>query len=518
MKKIIKNNFLLIFIVLFASAIFFTNLSGQDYSLDEPETLVVAKSILKFGFPSAWDGKNLISVNNGSDFKQIGSKYFWTWHPWVQHYLAAAGLLFFGDSLTGLRIPFVFLALLTVITLYFISQELFEKKLTSFLLSLHLVFLLPFFLYIRQARYYSAGVFFSLIILWLLIKHFKNRWDKNSTLLFLVSSLLLFMTNYLIWISTMIVLIIIMFFKKRMEIIKVVIVEVIFVILWFLIFKPYNGNIFFNYSGLTVLIGNFFKYFSYINNFIFPFLLIPFLIFTKDKRLNFFALLILWISVKIIFDSIFLVPHGRYLVDLFPIFILLYGYIYNYFFNKKLKIVSFVIFALVITTNILYSIPARIISPARVKFSFWPTAYAIELTGKYKSMMPQLSTYLKDKYNDGDLFWSNEYRWYIYKYSDVPHVSPICNSITNKFLGPPSVIDPEKIRWFIFFQHDDRLTKNLENVPCLGKNWQERLIKDYHKRIFRLSSSVFIINDPDIINRQFPPVKAKEDQIIIYEK
>ena len=201
MKKIkffIKKNFLLILIILISSTLFLTNLSGQDYSLDEPETVILAKSIFKYGFPSAWDGQNLVSTNNGKDIIFLNGNYFWQWQPWFQHYLVIFGISIFGDNIFGQRFFFALLGVGTVIISFFIGKELFKHKLLPFIISLQLIFLLPFFLYVRAARYYSPSSFFSIFIFYLIILNLKNKWGKRQTILFFITNLLLFFSNYLV--------------------------------------------------------------------------------------------------------------------------------------------------------------------------------------------------------------------------------------------------------------------------------------------------------------------------------
>jgi len=100
-----KRHLALILVFVLSTIILLTNLNGQDFSLDEPDTVAVARTIGEFGYPSAWDGRALIDVEG--NFTQIGNRYVWTWHPWLQHYLAYFGLHVFGKAPGDIRLIFV---------------------------------------------------------------------------------------------------------------------------------------------------------------------------------------------------------------------------------------------------------------------------------------------------------------------------------------------------------------------------------------------------------------------------
>lgn len=512
----------IILIAIIAGIIFLTNLGGQYYSLDEPETVILGRTILKQGLPLAWDGQNFVSGTNGLDSSFIFGKYIWKWHPWFQHYLAAASIFIFGDSVGGSRFLFALFGVGSVLVIYKIAELIFQNKSVAFLVSLQLIFLLPFFLYVRQVRYYAPAAFFSLVILFLLLIYLKRNWNLKEKIFMGLSTFFLFMSNYVLWFSTILIIIPIFFlFKKRdKKIFAVLIAEIIFAVAWFVVFKPYGGNVMVSNSIHGSLINNFKTYISYINGFIFPLLLIPlvFILIRNSKKLVYFFLILFWIIVKLAVDTAFLDPHGRYLIDLFPVFIVLYGFIYLFLLKKQKAFLLVIIFLIFSTTNILHRNTLKDLFAQKFNSPFWPVNYKTELTGQYPNMILEIGNYMKNNARKGDLYWSNNYRWYLYESSNVPSVSPLCNLENRNLKGFSSITRMQNIRWFIFFQHDNRLPSSLNNIPCFGKEWQEKIEKEYTKINFPLSNSVYIVNDPDIVNRQYPPVKAMRDQVIIYEK
>ena len=506
----LKKNVLISLLIIIASLIFFTNLSGQDYSLDEPETVTLAKSIFVHGFPSPWDGLNLVSTNNGRDIIFLNGNYFWQWQPWLQHYLIFLGINIFGDNLFGQRFFFALLGVGTVVLTYFTGKELFKNKYVTFLICLQLIFLLPFFLYTRSARYYSPSIFFSLFVFYLFILGLKNKWKEKQTWSFLFINILLFFSNYIVWLTTSLFAFFLAYAKKNKKILYVLFAQFILAIIWFLIFKPYSGNtlVFNQFKNIPI---NMIKNFSYINTFVFPLILLPMAFLIRKNKI--LLLLFCLVFLKVFVYSIFLIPHGRYLSDLFPLFVLISGYIYDYLLIRKKTLIALLLFLIITFTNLLNLPPNVVLAKQKMIFHFWPQEYYVELTGKYQTVMPQLGNYLKSRYKKGDLFLSNNYNWYVYYYSKVPAVSPVCDAKKNQFIGPETITKKSNVRWVIIFP----LNNNYQ-FPCMSfKNLQD-LESKYKMVELKFNKDTRVVNDVDIFNRQFPPIKIREGEVYLFEK
>lgn len=515
---IIRGHLFITLLLLFFSSIFLVNLSGQDYSGDETGTLFVARTILKYGFPSAWDGQMLLSLSNGADFTKIGDFYLWNWHPWLQFYITFLGIFFWGDSVEGTRMPFALFGVFTVIILYFTAHELFKNKFISFMISMHLIFLLPFFLYVRNVRYYSLGAFFSILTIYLLIRYRKNKWSLTSTIILFLSTFLLFHTNYIIWVSTLFLLIISWLIKKNRSLLIIILFEIVFGAIWYLIFKPFGGNVGISSNFGWEFAKNIGHYFSYTNNYLFPLILFPFvyavLRSSKSSLKSSTILLSFVIAIKLFFYSIFLYAHGRYLVELAPIFLLFYGFIYKYLLEKKLAIVCLLFFLVTITTNILNLAIYAPLRPSQSKIEFWLPKYSIELTKKYKSIYPVLGKYFQEKYKPGDLIWSQDIS---YNYTKAPSLSYVKDAKTGSIINPAGVRNPDKTRWFVYFGSEELFYKNLSSSPYYGKEWKNKIKKNYNKLKFKYNNNLYSINDGDVFNRHYPPLKFSQD-IFIFEK
>src|SRR3954469_23530891 len=81
-----------------AALLLLVNLGGRCLWEDEAETALLGRSIIHHGVPVAVDGGVVISQEAG---KEIGPDGVWRWSPWLQFYVAAAGLRFVGDSAFG---------------------------------------------------------------------------------------------------------------------------------------------------------------------------------------------------------------------------------------------------------------------------------------------------------------------------------------------------------------------------------------------------------------------------------
>ncbi|MFP3938982.1 MAG: hypothetical protein ACLF0P_01625 [Thermoanaerobaculia bacterium] len=121
---------------------------------DEAETANVAEGVLLHGFPTPWDGAHLVTQQAGRDSIRVRDRPVWAWHPWLQHYLAAAGLGLLGHGTAAARLPFALVALASVPLLF--AWRLRRTTFGGAVAATAVYTLAPaFFLYGRQSRYYA---------------------------------------------------------------------------------------------------------------------------------------------------------------------------------------------------------------------------------------------------------------------------------------------------------------------------------------------------------------------------
>ena len=507
-----------VIILFLLSTLFFTfNIQGQDFSLDEPDTISIAASLKRSFIPEAWDGKNFSPIEPHI-FTVRGNHYVWSWHPWFQHYIAYIGILLFGRTSPLVRIPFALFGSATVAMVYLVGMKIFNNKLTSILIATHLMLLLPFFLYMRQVRYYSIGAFLSLCVFLLALELIKSsKMSKKYIFITALTLLLLFLTNYIVWMSSVFLLGLVTLYKRKPKVIIPILFSILFALIWYYLLKPFQGNFAYHRINLQQIYQSLLTYKYYIAEYIFPLILILPLITIFNRYRKFVCLIIVWIVVKILIYSIFLIPHGRYIVDIFPILVLLIGFLYDYMIKKRKAYLAILLLILITSSNFTHNVPSLISNRRSVVLRNWISAYRYEFTIKKPFIMPQIAEYLKKDYKPGDLFWSNEYKLHIYNHAGIPHLSAICDISKNKLIGPDEVIDIRKVKWFIFFQDDTLFPKTLETL-CGGKAWQKYLVKNYKPNMLSFKKGTVKLNDPDIVRRQFPPYEVDSRSVVIYKK
>jgi hypothetical protein len=192
-----KVDYFFVIICLLTIFLFFYGLGNRPFWQDEAETACLARNVLKFGLPQAYDGVNLISQQEGLDFGPNG--YLWRWAPWLQIYLTALSFKLWGMSTVAGRLPFALAGAACVALIYAMIKKYFNDLSWARLSSLFLALSVPFILHSRQCRYYALGAFFVLLCIYV----FRAKWQTRAlpAAIFISALVLLFHTNYLLFFS-----------------------------------------------------------------------------------------------------------------------------------------------------------------------------------------------------------------------------------------------------------------------------------------------------------------------------
>lgn len=185
-----EKDFMLVLFCLFAAVLLLANLGNIYLWQDEATTAVLGKNTLRFGIPRTFDGVNLVTTIYSDPCRDSG----WKYASWLQFYLVAFSLRLLGENTFAARLPFAILGVAGVALCYLLAERLFQSRLVSRFSAAFMLFSAPFFLYMRQCRWYALSVFFTL---WLLISYLdliKKR--RFSAWGFILSSILLFHSNY----------------------------------------------------------------------------------------------------------------------------------------------------------------------------------------------------------------------------------------------------------------------------------------------------------------------------------
>lgn len=168
----------------------FLVLGGWAHTLwgDEAETALYARSILQYGVPRGWDGVNLMGFADGAT---LHANTLITSNPWPQYYLVAASFAVFGESSFAARLPFIFLAIISLPLLFLIAKQIGGTSL-GLIVALLAATSVQYILFSYQARY------FSIISVAALLNFYSvGRRERFAFLLFVGSGIVFIFSNYI---------------------------------------------------------------------------------------------------------------------------------------------------------------------------------------------------------------------------------------------------------------------------------------------------------------------------------
>lgn len=186
----------LLAILALGAFLIFHNLGQRPLWQDEAETANLARNVLSTGLPLVTDGVNIVSQEERREFD---SDMIWRWSPWLQIYMSAAGQLVDAQSTFWARFFFALTGLACIAATYMLILSRFGDKTWARLSAALLAVNVPFLLFARQGRYYSAGGLILLAILWGFLGDWKRRWPP--LLAIGLGMGVLFHANYLLLLS-----------------------------------------------------------------------------------------------------------------------------------------------------------------------------------------------------------------------------------------------------------------------------------------------------------------------------
>jgi hypothetical protein len=154
--------------VFIVALVYFYRLDQPPLWGDEADTGIEARNILRCGYPTAWDGRNVSFFKDGS---QLDKNLACNKIPWIQYYFGALSLLIFGNNTLGLRVLFAFCGVLSFFPIYAIlkSRLRYPAGLTVLTLLSPQVVLLQ-----RNARYYPLLILIYAVLVWHVLANFKS--------------------------------------------------------------------------------------------------------------------------------------------------------------------------------------------------------------------------------------------------------------------------------------------------------------------------------------------------------
>ncbi|HPG30270.1 MAG TPA: glycosyltransferase family 39 protein [bacterium] len=313
---------------------------------DEARTAIESITLLNTGKISGWNGRNFIGIRDGALLRDD----FTLNYPPVQFYITAAAFDFFGINEFNGRIFFVVFGILSYIYLLKLTIKISGLKTASIIPTAAISILtISYYLYIRQCRYYSPAIFFTIAAYYHFNNYFSRCSNKDLWSAFIFSELLFF-THYLNFVCLIAAFVFIFpFYNNSICLLKKNIKKILFIILIFSVpvfyhalkykiwLRPDIPSDTFIFTKVSILFIMTIRDVNNLNFFSIPvFLVGAYFILLRRNFINKFIRLFVFVLIYIILNSI-LSPQPviaaeysdiRYLSPLIPFFILLNALIF----------------------------------------------------------------------------------------------------------------------------------------------------------------------------------------------
>jgi hypothetical protein len=172
------------------TALLFANLGHYALWDDEANTALIGEGVWRTGDTSAVVGKNLVAYRGGVELVHLKERYL----PPLQYYVVAPFAGIWPGNAWAARLPFALAGLASILLIFWWVWVERIKPLTLLLLAMALIGNVSFWLYLRQCRYYSLSVLFSLCIAFL---YLSGKRRPSTFLLISLLSIGLLASNYM---------------------------------------------------------------------------------------------------------------------------------------------------------------------------------------------------------------------------------------------------------------------------------------------------------------------------------
>lgn len=502
---------------------------------DDALTAGFAKNILKFGFPQAWDGFNLMGIYNGID---LNSALIDHRSSWLQFYLSALSFKLFGESYFSARLPFIAIAIISIPLLYNLAYKFFDDKRVALFSTVFLSLNVQVILFSYQARYYSLTILASILGLLSFIS--RTEVGPKSRMVFVIAAVLFFHSNFIssaifftaLSIAYLVHLVISRTSPKEILrfcswLITNTILTLPFILPWYLLLRPANNWITPSISAVELIknvITNAWTslaIFNETNTFPIIFLLIIALIGNlRTKKtmllLSVVAIYLLLMAITTTFSTEYaFFYHLRYNLALVPILAILIGQLTNWVYRRS-PIIGVFFFVTISLTNLATFIPPR----------FPILEYLNEIIKAPPQPNKIVADFLKKNANFGDTaFVSIDHNHDVLSF-DLGNKIKFINRVSkrNKTIFPKNLnVLPEYIYdfrekpdWIILYGLEGKdgsfLTNDYRTPPR-----EANLENDYEKFVI----PVFFadMSRPEIYWRSFEAIQPNyQDQIFIFKK
>jgi hypothetical protein len=410
-----KNHTSLVFLIPYAFIMVFLGLSNTVLQTDEGGDTFISSTILKYGIPYHQD-----EINSAMEHAKVREDGLFIYRTWIPYYLQAGSLLIFGKTTFAARVPFASLGVISAIALYFFTLKLIRKKNVAFLATLFLISSVPALIYFRTARYVGLPILLTTLLLYSYITIFdKKKWSPWPIT---IISIIYFHTMYVSF-AGIILGILVHFYINRKSTVsenykratQAAIITAIFTLPWLWFIFPIFERIteFYIAYGEQIDVSGwrFLKHFAgfifQLNNYIFPFILLPLLLMKSLRTYkNEILLCLICTSGLSVVSTLNTIPFQQYLAGSFPLLSILLALIIVEGFPIQ-PIFRSTLTATLIFTNLIHVGPLLSIKETLENNSKW-FSKSFYMKNTYKTFMREVK--LKSVFHKHLLEISNPYK------------------------------------------------------------------------------------------------------------
>ena len=310
----------------------FLGLENSVLQVDEGADTFVSSTILKYALPYHQD-----EVNSTMEYAKVRDDGLFIYRTWVPYYLQAGSLFIFGQTTFAARLPFALSGVISAIMLYVFTLKLTRKKSVAFLATLLLISSVPALIYFRTARYVGLPILLTVLLLYNYITIFeKKNWNLWPLT---IISILFFHIMYVAFAGIILGALTHFYINRKStapenykRVAQAAIVTTIFTIPWFWFNFPVFAKISEFYlstsnqidAGGWRFLKNLTGFLFQLNNYIFPFILLPLLFLKSLRPYKNEILLFLCCILGLVFVSLLhSIPLQQYIAGTFPLWYIL---------------------------------------------------------------------------------------------------------------------------------------------------------------------------------------------------
>jgi hypothetical protein len=391
-----KSHLALTFILPIVFLTLFTGLDDSVLQVDEGADTFVSTTILKHGLPMHSDG-----LNHTMRYADIFDGVF-VYRTWVPYYLQSISLYFLGNNTFAARLPFAIAGFFSIWCLYRFAIRLTQEKSAAVFAATFLATCVPAILYFRTSRYVAIPILLTPILLSFYIDIFeKKKWNPVP---FTVTSIIFFHTMYVEFAGLIIGMLLHLFIYRNQVIpdnlrkIKIpAAITALLCLPWLLFIPALSKKIADFYTSTSPYIDTsalgYLKHIAgflfQINNYIFPFILVPFIFLLPIKKLNrSISLLLICVFFILLTASLHSIPQLQYIAASIPVLFILLGWInMNLFKSSIIKQGIFAVF--LIFSNCIHVAPLipikQLLQPPQSE-----SQYSLYFKGAYQAFMREI--------------------------------------------------------------------------------------------------------------------------------